>query len=239
MSSTAFVKRYRDPACGLAAQAHLRWWDDLGAGIRLPHRFPGTATHLILERISGHTPELGDLPQVAAALGRLHGIAYARHLHQAHLDRPFDTGAGLTIADFYTGRHRVLADSGLDTAGLPAAVYKDANIRNFLITKSGPALLDFDDLTLAPFGYDLAKLVVSAVMTTGSSALSYTTALLAIYNDHVTAAGGPAAPCTLWQFASYADIHGLLTARYLHTNGYRHPWPAGRLHADTSTEPSP
>ena len=41
-------------------------------------------------------------------------------------------------------------------------------MRNVLVTPSGPALVDFDDLTLAPFGYDLAKLVVSTAMTFGT-----------------------------------------------------------------------
>ena len=35
------------------------------------------------------------------------------------------------------------------------------------MTATGPAIVDFDDLTLAPFGYDLAKLVVSTAMTHG------------------------------------------------------------------------
>jgi hypothetical protein len=38
----------------------------------------------------------------------------------------------------------------------PVAFYKDTNPRNILITAAGQ-LITVDDLTLAPFGYDLAK----------------------------------------------------------------------------------
>jgi hypothetical protein len=39
---------------------------------------------------------------------------------------------------------------------------------NILITSIGrPVTVDIDDLTLAPFGYDLVKLVVTLAMTHG------------------------------------------------------------------------
>jgi hypothetical protein len=229
MNPAVHVKRYRDPARGLAAQAHLRWWQGLGTTVRLPHLFPSTATHCVLERITGRPPGPDDLHQLAAVLGRLHGAAYARHLHQARLDRPFDLGNGLTAPDFYTRRHTVLAQIPINVGGLPVAVYKDANIRNFVITATdGPAVVDFDDLTLAPFGYDLAKLVVSTAMTHGRLPPRRTATLLTVYNHAAATAGGPTDSCRSSQFADYTEIHGLLTAGYLHTNGYRHPWPAVR-----------
>jgi hypothetical protein len=229
MKSAVFVKCYRDPARGLAAQAHLRWWEELDAGVRLPHQFPSTPTHSILERIPGSRAGPHDLDQLAAVLGRLHGTAYVLHLHWARLDQPFGLGNGLTIPDFYTGRYAALAQIPLNVSGFPAATYKDANIRNFVITPTeGPAVVDFDDLTLAPFGYDLAKLVVSTAMTHGRIPPSRIITLLDIYNEAVTAAGGPANSCQRSPFTAYTGIHGLLTARYLHTNGYRYPWSVVR-----------
>ncbi len=64
-----------------------------------------------------------------------------------------------------SARHSALLHGA---CGGPAAFYKDANPRNFLITPAGPVTVDFDDLTLAPFGYDLAKLVVTLAMTYGA-----------------------------------------------------------------------
>ncbi|WP_420867541.1 hypothetical protein [Amycolatopsis rubida] len=85
-------------------------------------------------------------------------------------------------------------------------------------------MVDFDDLTLAPFGYDLAKLVVSTGMTHGTLRSEATEAALAVYN---ICAGRPddATACTFGQLRVYAEFHHRLTARYLHRNGYCHAWP--------------
>ena len=228
MSPAVYVKRYTDPARGVAAQAHLRWWQQLDSGVRLPHLYPSTATHLLLERLDGRLPEPADLPDLAIALGQLHGSAYARELHAARLDRSFDTTLGNTIPDFCTSRRNALSQLGLTCANLPAAVYKDANLRNFILTASGPALVDFDDLTLAPFGYDLAKLIVSTAMTYGLLSSTQIEQTHAGYTHSVETAGGPADSCMPAQLADYAEIHHMLTARYLHRNGYQHSWPAVR-----------
>jgi hypothetical protein len=228
MTPAAFVKRYNDPARCVAAHAHLRWLQQLNSGVRLPHLYPGTASHLVLERLDGRAPEQADLPELAAVLGRLHGTAYARELHAAPLDQPVATRDGVTIRDFYTGRRHVLAQVGVDPSGLPAAVYKDANRRNFIVTTDGAALVDFDDLTLAPFGYDLAKLIVSTAMTSGPLPVGRADEALSSYMHGVEATGGPADSCSTAQLASYAEVHHLLTIRYLHRNGYQHPWPTVR-----------
>jgi hypothetical protein len=237
MSPAVFVKRYRDPARGVAAQAHLRWLQQLDSGVRLPQLHPSTATHLLLERLDGRPPEPADLPDLAIALGQLHGSAYARELHAARLDWPFDTTLGITILDFRTSRRHALSRLGLTCAHLPAAVYKDANVRNFILTTSGPALVDFDDLTLAPFGYDLAKLVVSTAMTYGLLAGAQIEQTRAAYTHSVETAGGPADSCTPAQLADYAEIHHMLTARYLHRNGYQHCWPLVRPWTAPATRP--
>lgn len=227
MNLAPYVKHYTDPARGLAARAHLAWLTRLDSGVRLPHAHPGTATRLVLEHLPGRHAEPDDLEAVAAAIGRLHGTAYARHLHAASLDQPLTTD-GLTIADFHTGRHAVLNDLGIHTTGLPVALYKDTNLRNVLITDTGPAMVDFDDLTLAPFGYDLAKLVVSTAMAHGPIPAGRIDAALCAYDASVAATGGPEGACTAEQLAAYTEIHHRLTARYLHHHGYRHPWPTVR-----------
>jgi hypothetical protein len=228
MSPAIFVKRYSDPVRCAAAREHLEWLVQLGSGARLPRLYGGTATRLVLEHLDGQDAGTSDLATIATVLGRLHGIAYTRELDAARLDEPFRTTTGLTIADFHSGRRHAIAAVGADTADLPVAVYKDTNIRNIIITATGPAIVDFDDLTLAPFGYDLAKLVVSAAMTNGHIPARRIETAVSRYNSQVEAAGGPPAPCSMTQFAVYTEMHHLLTARYLNRNGYQHCWPAVR-----------
>lgn len=143
------------------------------------------------------------------------------------MDEPFHTRHGLTITDFITPRRTALEKIPLPVTGQPAALYKDANIRNFLLTDDGVAVVDFDDLTLAPFGYDLAKLVVSAAMTYGQLDPHMIELALNTYNSH-TAAVGRFTECPMQHLRVYAEFHHLLTAPYLHRNGYRHPWPRVR-----------
>jgi hypothetical protein len=214
-----FVKRYRDPQAAAAAAAHLAWLTDLASGIRLPALRMLAGPRLVIELLAGHQPRLADLPLTAAALGTLHSSAYERHLHHAGLDRPFWVG-GLLINDFVTPRRAALARHPVPCTGLPAAIYKDTNLRNVLLTEQGVALVDFDDLTLAPFGYDLAKLIVSIAMTHGKPAPSLVADTLAAYNTRV----GTNA-CTADRLHHYAELHSSLTAPYLHRNGYCHPWP--------------
>ncbi|UQU66835.1 aminoglycoside phosphotransferase family protein [Couchioplanes caeruleus] len=228
MSRTVFIKRYTDPARGLAAQRHLRWLQHLDSGVHLPHLYPSTATYLLLERLHGRLLNPDDLPAVAVILGLLHGSAYARELRAARLDQPFNTATGTVIPAFTTGREHVLAHLSPEWSGAPACFYKDANRRNFLITAHGPALVDFDDLTLAPFGYDLAKLIVSTAMTFGHLPAERLHAVRGAYTRSVAHAGGPPASCSPSQLAGYAEVHHLLTARYLHRNDYQHLWPSVR-----------
>lgn len=217
-----FVKRYRDPQTAAAAAAHLTWLTNLDSGVRFPALRMVAGQRLVTELLTGHHPRPADLPVVAAALGSLHRNAYDRHLHHAHLDQPFRVN-GLLINDFVTPRHAALARQPVPHTDLPAAIYKDSNLRNTLLTDHGVALIDFDDLTLAPFGYDLAKLIVSTDMTHGQPAASLLADTLAAYNDHVGANA-----CTIDRLLRYAELHGSLTAPYLHRNGYRHPWPTVR-----------
>ena len=222
MTSPLFVKTYPDPVRRAAAQAHLRWLAGLDAGVRLPHLRTAGERTLVFEYLGNRHPQPENLPALAEALGRLHTAAHRQHLHAAHLDRPY-TCATLTIRDFHTPRASILQRIPVDLTGLPVAFYKDANPRNFLLTDAGVAVIDFDDLTLAPFGYDLAKLVVTTAMTHGNLDTSLITDTLSAYNT--ATATIPAAACTPTQLWTYTEIHHALTARYLHRNGYRHAWP--------------
>jgi Ser/Thr protein kinase RdoA (MazF antagonist) len=178
----------------------------------------------VFEHLGSQHPNADHLTILAQALGKLHAAAYTKHLHTAHLDVPFSTQRGLIITDFISPRRTALQRMPLLVNGQPAAFYKDANIRNFLLADNGVAIVDFDDLTLAPFGYDLAKLIVSTAMTHGQLDLHQVEQALQQYNSH-TAQADRQATCSMHQLQAYAESHHLLTARYLHRNGYRYPWP--------------
>jgi hypothetical protein len=227
MTSALFIKRYPTPERAAAARAHRDWVAGLESGVRVPALRSAQPNQLVFEHLGHHRPGPTDLAVLAQALGQLHAAAHARQLHAARLDKPFTTPGGLVITDFVSPRRKALDRIPLPVAGAPVAFYKDANIRNFLLTDHGPALLDFDDLTLAPFGYDLAKLVLSTAMTYGRPDPREVWHALEIYNTHTTqAAGHPSCPPE--RLRLYAEFHHLLTARYLHHHGYRHPWPQVR-----------
>lgn len=230
MTSAVFVKRYTDPSRGAAARAHHRWLVELDSGVRIPALSPGSEDNLVFERLPGRHAEPANLGCAAAALGRIHGVAFIRNLDAAQLESPLRISRGFHLDAFASGRRGDILDQlGIDVTGRPVALYKDANVRNFLITPdSGIAIVDFDDLTLAPFGYDLAKLVVSAAMTYGRISTAETEQLLATYNQSATEAGAPDAVCSPAHFSAYAEVHGLLTQSYLHRNGYQYCWPSVR-----------
>ncbi len=222
MTATTFTKHYDDPRRAAAARAHHTWLASLDSGVRLPALLAATPHSLEFEHLGDRHPGPDDLPVLAAALGRLHTAAHTSQLHAAQLDIPFTTTGDLTIPDFATPRRATLEQMPLPTAGLPAAIYKDANIRNFILTDDGPAIVDFDDLTLAPFGYDLAKLVVSAAMTHGHIDRRIIEHAAAIYDTHTALA--ESTRCSPQELRRYAEFHHLSTAHYLHRNGYRHLW---------------
>ncbi len=228
MTSPVFVKRYHAPHRAAAARAHRDWLAGLKCDVRLPALRLADPHQLVFEHLGYQRPDPGDLGVLAEALGRLHAAAYTRQLHAAQLDEPFPASNGLVIGDFVSPRREALHRMPLPVAGLPVAFYKDANIRNFLLTDDGVAIIDFDDLTLAPFGYDLAKLIVSTAMTHGHLDPHEIKAALAVYNTHSAAAGGDTTTCSGERLRVYAEFHHLLTARYLHRNGYRHTWPEVR-----------
>ena len=228
MTGPVFVKRYRHPHRAAAARAHRGWLAGLECGVRLPALRSTDSHQLVFEYLGHQQPGPGDLGLLAHALGRLHAASYTRQLHAARLDEPFPTSGGLVIGDFITLRREALHRMPVPVEGLPVAFYKDANIRNFLLTDDGIAIVDFDDLTLAPFGYDLAKLVVSTAMTHGHLDPREAEEALEVYNTHTAQAGGDTTTCSMKRLRVYAEFHHLLTRRYLHRNGYAHTWPEVR-----------
>lgn len=225
-----YVKHYADPQRAAAAVAHHAWLIGIDSGVRLPRLLDAGAGRLTFEHLGYRHTRPHDLPVLADTLGALHAAAHRDHLSGASLDQPFTTtapdGSVLTIRDFFTPRSHVRDWLPAQLTGAPVALYKDANLRNFLLTDTGVAVLDFDDLTLAPFGYDLAKLVVSTAMTFGALPPELVDHALTAYNDRLDAC--PLARCTRADLHSYAEIHHQLTRAYLHCNGYHHPWPRVR-----------
>lgn len=221
---TVFVKRYPDELSCAAARANHTWLEALDSGVRIPRLLAAYTCRLVFEHMKGTRPAVVDLPRIAAALGRLHSAATPA-LAKARLDQEFHTAGGHVIADFVSVRPVMAAipETTDAVARIGVSIYKDANLRNFLITDADVVILDFDDLTLAPYGYDLAKLLISMAMTFGP--VDRCLALAAL--DHYNGALG-SAKCTLEDVAIWAEINWMLTADYLGRNGYHHPWPTIR-----------
>lgn len=227
MTAAVFVKSYQDSRRATAARAHWEWLVALGSGVRVPDLRSAEPRQLVFEHLGDQQPGAADLGVLAQALGRLHAAAYTEQLHTAQLDAPFTSPTGLVIDDFVSSRRELLDRLPMPALGRPVAIYKDANLRNFLLTDDGVAIVDFDDLTLAPFGYDLAKLVVSTAMTHGRLDPGEVEQALDVYNSYTPEADGGVS-CSLDQLKVYTEFHHVLTARYLHHNGYHHAWPEVR-----------
>jgi Ser/Thr protein kinase RdoA (MazF antagonist) len=184
--STCHVKRYASAAARKQAEANYRWLAGLSGPARLPELRASGDRELRFEHLEGRHARPADLAMLAAHLGIIHGHAFASGLHTARLQETYRAPGGHELPAFPARRlnavERELSAGAASATGLtiaearqlltaasgPAAFYKDANPRNFLITPAGtPVTIDFDDLTLAPFGYDLAKLIVTLSMTYG------------------------------------------------------------------------
>ena len=238
-----FTKTYADRAACHTAAANHRWLGRLG--LELPALLAERPNELDFGFIHGRHAEPQDLIRMASYLGRVHELAFSAALHRARLDTPFSTGFHHRIPDFVTPRLRAVdarlrsglvpdpllssTDVGLllrKVAGEPAAFYKDTNPRNVLITADGPVMVDFDDLTLAPFGYDLAKLVVTLAMTHG--VLPEIGDALITYN-----AGLANITAVSWDaLMTWAELHHILTSPYLGRGGYAHGWNELRPQGD-------
>jgi hypothetical protein len=238
-----FVKRYPDGSRRRRAADHYRWLASVGGPLLLPELRAIGRLDLRFERIDGRHARPADLTLLAAHLGAVHATTHCRELRDARLGQPFHTAGGYVIPSFTCRRMDAVEreirsghvpDSALTVdqaqrllaqADGPAAFYKDANLRNFLITPAGnPVTVDFDDLTLAPFGYDLAKLAVSLAMTCGPLPAGLIADALTDYNTAV-AAQTPEVPGVTWdELMNWAEIHHILTSQYAAHGRYPCRW---------------
>jgi hypothetical protein len=231
----SFAKHYRTPDAADRAQAHHAWLDQLG--LPVPAMIARQPRTLELRHIPGRHVAPDDVPAAARLLGTAHAAAHGAHLHRAHLDKRFHLPGVGWLEPFTAGRiqrvRRILNQGSVpgpavttdeavrilaSAVGEPAAFYKDANVRNFLITQAGIVLVDFDDLTLAPFGYDLAKLILTTAMTHGPLPVGLADSALDAYNE------ATGIPCTAHRLRDWLEIHHILTSAYLGRNGYAHSW---------------
>lgn len=238
-----WTKSYANPAKASAAAAHYDWLRDVGQ-VSVPDLMSRDGHELVFAHVPGRHATPADLPYLASALARFHTAAH-QHLAGAPMNEPHQTACGLIIPGFRHRRERRLLDllatpspnTPLTSASvrelishagsLPTSVYKDANVRNFLINPGRePVMVDFDALTLAPLGYDLAKLIASTVMTYGPLDSGLLGEALDRYNGLLTEAALPG--CSNDEFAAWTEMHHILTSPYQGRNGYRHPWTATR-----------
>jgi Ser/Thr protein kinase RdoA (MazF antagonist) len=242
-----YVKQYASAPARNRAEANYRWLIRLQGPAYLPELRYSGERELRFQHIEGRHALPADLTMLAAHLGHVHGSIHAAELRRAQLPRPYSAAGGQLLPAFPAGRlaavERELAAGHVPGARLtvsqarrliasadgPPAFYKDANPRNFLITPDGtPVTIDFDDLTLAPFGYDLAKLIVTLAMTHGPIPAAAITEALSAYN---LAANShcPALPHVTWnELMGWAEIHHILTARYAGNGRYPFPWDQAR-----------
>jgi hypothetical protein len=181
-----YLKHYTSRSARRRAERNYQWLAGFSSPIRLPRLLAADGQMLAFEHVSGRRAQPGDLVRLASHLGAVHAAAHVAELHYARLTESFRTATGHQIPGFLDARldavGRALGSGAVPCPAFsaaqaerflrracegPAAFYKDANPRNFLITPAGPVTVDFDDLTLAPFGYDLAKLAVTLAMTHG------------------------------------------------------------------------
>lgn len=242
--SRLFVKHYPSSAAREAAEANYRWLAGLESHVRLPALTAASGPVLCFERIDGRWARTEDLVMLAAHLGDVHGSAHVIELHQARLNQPYRAMCGHVLPSFPHRRvdavARELRTGNVPGNGLmsvvraqrllaeadgPAAFYKDANPRNFLIAPDGLAVtVDFDDLTLAPFGYDLAKLVVTLAMTYGALPDEQVAAALRAYNSAAARHFGALPGVTWAELMNWAEIHHILTSRYAADSRYPCRW---------------
>jgi hypothetical protein len=181
---------------------------------------------------------------LAVLLGDTHGAAWASDLHGARLDRPHGFQDGGVFGDYRSCREAALRRR-LETGHLPngaalramltllertaegpTAFYKDSNLRNFLFTEDGTAFsVDTDDLTLAPFGYDLAKLIATLIMTYGPLPPADTNAALSGYNQAAARHDARLGATSRERLDDFLALHSVLTAPYAGRHGYRYGWP--------------
>ena len=240
--SGLYVKRYTSAAAAKRAAANHAWLTRLQGPAHLPGLRATGEQALWFEHVEGRHALPADLAMLAAHLGDVHGSVHQAELRTAELRKPYRAAGGQVLPSFPASRlaavERELSAGNVPGATLtirqaqrliadadgPAAFYKDANPRNFLITPDGtPVTIDFDHLTLAPVGYDLAKLIVTMAMTHGLLPASGIAQALDAYNSTVRQHTATA-PVTWDELMNWAEIHHILTARHASDGRYPHLW---------------
>ncbi|MGF1425041.1 phosphotransferase [Kitasatospora sp. LaBMicrA B282] len=243
LSVRQFVKHYATPQRCSAAHRHHAWLTRCAPALVQPDLVAVEPTTLSLRYVRGRHAEPADLPRLASMLGTAHAQAWARELQRAGLDRSHRSADGTVLPDYTSVRRqaleRRLAEHYLPdrkalcrlldilerTAEGPSAFYKDTNPRNVLIAASTIFTVDTDDLTLAPFGYDLAKLVHTLALSYHPLKPAAVDSAIQHYNAAAAETDGCLTVLTSSRFDEFLLLHRVLTAPYLHRDHYRRGAP--------------
>ncbi|MFE6287838.1 phosphotransferase [Streptomyces sp. NPDC057877] len=241
MSLRQFTKHYDTPHQVASAARHHTWLAEHARPLRLPTLTAVGPTSLTYEWIDGRPARTDDLLPLAKLLGDAHGAAWTTALSSASPNTPHRFRDGIAFSG-YIGPRQIALRRRLEqgylpdrtalnamltlleqTAEGPAAFYKDSNPRNFIVTKAGDIhTVDTDDLTLAPMGYDLAKLIATLVLTYGPlPGLAIDSALRA-YNQVAEHHDPRLSTTDRERLDDFLALHAVLTAPYGGRNGYRH-----------------
>ncbi|MFG2651240.1 phosphotransferase [Streptomyces sp. NPDC048436] len=240
-----FTKHYAEPERTSAALRHYRWLAQHAKPLRQPGLGVSGPLSLTFERITGRPVRPDDLPRVAAMMGDAHGAAWSTDLATATLHTPHRFQDGTVFADYLGPRRKALQrrlgqghlpnrtalHTMLDllekTASGPCAFYKDSNPRNFIVTAAGDIFtVDTDDLSLAPMGYDLGKLIATLLLTYGLLTSEAIDDACDAYNQALRRHDPRLGTTDRERLDDFLVLHALLTAPYLGRNGYNHSWPA-------------
>ena len=239
MTTRLFTKEYASKARCAAAVRNYTWLRKKTPSLLLPQLLDVGNASLGFEHVAGRHAHPSDLPHLAELLGRIHAEAWAAELRLARLDQPWKAAVGV-LPDYLSTRRQALdrrveaghiaSDGQLvrllrtleRTAAGPVAFYKDSNPRNFLLNTTGTVYaVDFDDLTLAPFGYDLAKLLHTLTLTHGRLSASRIHTARDTYNG-ATAAFGAGLTVSEGDLVGHLQLHQVLTAPYHDRPHYPH-----------------
>ncbi|MQB08167.1 hypothetical protein DXT91_29470 [Agrobacterium tumefaciens] len=124
-------------------------------------------------------------------------------------------------------------------SGTSSNLYKDSNVTNFINYNGGAFIIDFDTITLAPFGYDFAKLLLTDAVKSHSLEQQRVAGALMQYR-WTPACGALSANLMLM----FMDIHWIMAQPFRRKNSYQVDWAVLRpqmakclgLNRDTPSE---
>ncbi len=229
-----FVKHYTTAENASRALQAYRWFASMNV-LTVPQLLEWSPTSMTYEFVVGRHASIEDLNALARQLGQLSAHVRSAELSGRQNLEAAVIGRSLRLEDFAVSKDAWIAKHGAELSNSEQAsfqrvlsvtrqadLYKDANLRNFLITASGLTVtLDYDSLTVAPTGYDLAKLIVSLYMAGYDVGKDEMTSALDAFNADGSAGVLPA------DLSDYLAVNGALTRRYVGANGYVRSWPRG------------